>query len=344
MVERFVLSIGTISIDNGSSTVTGDGTTFSLLDQGGAQLWAHPTGLPAIRVGSVADLADPEDLYENFELPLVHPYEGDDLVDVPFELVYGMAQAKGYIQALAYAKFNAWLRQYAGLAFNFADDIDLSLIPNNSIGVDAPARTLKQYRNGEMETIFTVGQAFLPKGLWSAVTSYDTDFVVNFGNFLFVSNQDDNVNHQPQISAGGAPINDAFWTWLPLPTPEAFYAGWNVVFDASGSDISTGVAGDMPVPFDVELLSWTIVADGTGTISIEVWKDILANYPPTVADKISASAPIALTGQNRNSDAALIGWTTNWARDDVLRFNITASSGITRVTISFTVQRVWPVT
>src|SRR5262245_39267019 len=98
MVERFVESSGTISIGTGDFTVVGEGTTFSGRDREGAKVIAFPAMGAPIYVGTVAAV-DPRGVYENLELPLLHPYNGDPLSDVTYELVDGPAIANGATQA-----------------------------------------------------------------------------------------------------------------------------------------------------------------------------------------------------------------------------------------------------
>ena len=77
--------------------------------------------------------------------------------------------------------------------------------------------------------------------------------------------------------------------------------------------ISSGLKGFIFVPIACTITKASIAETSdtpiTGTIAIDIWADVDANYPPTAADKISASAPVGLTAQNHNSDAVLSGWT-----------------------------------
>ena len=43
--------------------------------------------------------------------------------------------------------------------------------------------------------------------------------------------------------------------------------------------LSTGVAGDIEVPFACTLNQVTLLADTTGSIVVDIWKDTYANYP-----------------------------------------------------------------
>jgi len=109
------------------------------------------------------------------------------------------------------------------------------------------------------------------------------------------------------------------------------------VIDGFGSVISTGVKGDIVFPFAGTITSWTLLADQSGSIVVNLWKDTYANYPPTVADKITASAPPTLSSAAKNTNSTLTGWTKTFAVGDVLRVNVDSAATITRVTLSLAV-------
>jgi hypothetical protein len=221
MTERFVLNGGTISIENGSSTVTGIGTLFGGADRAGAQLWHVPDDGPPVRIGSVAEIAPPNrGIYDNLSLPLVSPWNGADLDGVAYELIDSVAIARGASQVAIYARFVAFLEQNAGLTFNTADAIDYALVPNNSLFVDAVTRTVYQWRNGVLVAVEVVGGNFNPRGAYAGGTTYAKNDLVTHGGYVYVSNAAGNVGNTPNT----APASSSFWTYLPLPGPSDGYA------------------------------------------------------------------------------------------------------------------------
>ena len=62
----------------------------------------------------------------------------------------------------------------------------------------------------------------------------------------------------------------------------------------------------------------------SGSIVIDVWKDTYANFPPTVADTITASAKPTLSSATKSDDTTLTGWTTAVTAGDVFGFRWTA--------------------
>lgn len=152
MAERFAYTAGTISITNGSSTVTGTDTSWGGHDWAGSQIWAVLASGAAVRVGTVAEV-DPRGEYEALELPLVSPYNGTTLSDEDYELVDGAAIASGATQAAIFARYAAFIEGSAGLVFNIGDIADYALVPNNSFVVDVDNDTIYQWRDGVLEPL-----------------------------------------------------------------------------------------------------------------------------------------------------------------------------------------------
>jgi len=116
-------------------------------------------------------------------------------------------------------------------------------------------------------------------------------------------------------------------------------AALTFVIDGGGAAISAGIKGDLEIPFDCAIEAVTLLADQVGSIVIDVWKDAYANYPPTDADSITASAPPTISAATKSSDATLTGWTISISAGDILRFNVDSATGVQRVTISLTVRK-----
>jgi hypothetical protein len=111
------------------------------------------------------------------------------------------------------------------------------------------------------------------------------------------------------------------------------------VIDGGGEAITTGIKGDIEVSTACTITQVTLMADQTGSIVIDIWKDTYANYPPTVADTITASAKPTLASAAKSQDSTLTGWTVAVAAGSILRINVDSASTITRVTISLKVVR-----
>jgi hypothetical protein len=112
-----------------------------------------------------------------------------------------------------------------------------------------------------------------------------------------------------------------------------------ITIDGAGSAITTGVKGYLEIPFDYTITQATLTADQSGSIVVDVWKDTYANYPPTDADSITASAPPTITTALKSQDSTLTGWTLTGSKGDVLGFNVDSATTITRATLTLQVTK-----
>lgn len=111
------------------------------------------------------------------------------------------------------------------------------------------------------------------------------------------------------------------------------------IIDGGGSAITTGIKGDLSLDFAATINQVTLLADQSGSIVIDIWKDTYANYPPTVADTITASAKPTITTATKSKDSTLTGWTTSVASGDTLRFNVDSITTCTRVVVVLKMTR-----
>lgn len=111
------------------------------------------------------------------------------------------------------------------------------------------------------------------------------------------------------------------------------------IIDGGGVAITTGEKGHLEIPFGCTINQVTMMADQSGSIVVDIWKDTYANFPPADGDSITASAPPTLSTAQKNQDTTLTGWTTAIAAGDILAFNVDSCTTITRVTISLKVTK-----
>ncbi len=112
------------------------------------------------------------------------------------------------------------------------------------------------------------------------------------------------------------------------PTDRVF----RFVFDGGGVALTTGAKlVYMTVPLSCNIISWRILANPSGSIVFDIWKDTFANFPPTVADTITASAKPTLSAATSAESSTLTGWTTSLATGDILEVNIDSVSTVTKV-------------
>ena len=117
-------------------------------------------------------------------------------------------------------------------------------------------------------------------------------------------------------------------------------AGISVTIDGGGLAVTTGIKPfAVRMPYDGTINSYTALSDQSGSIVVDVWKDSYANYPPTDADSITASAPITISTATKATDSTLTGWTTTFSEGDILYFNVDSCTDIEWVTINFDITR-----
>lgn len=115
---------------------------------------------------------------------------------------------------------------------------------------------------------------------------------------------------------------------------------FSIAIDGGGQVIETGIRSRVYIPISLEIEEVTIGADQMGSIVIDAWMDTYANFPPTDADSITASAPVTLSTAIKNQDSTLTGWTTTipsggrW-----LFFNVDSVSTLTYVSLTFKVRK-----
>jgi hypothetical protein len=125
---------------------------------------------------------------------------------------------------------------------------------------------------------------------------------------------------------------------LPLANIATRTTTLGITIDGGGATITTGIKGDLHIPVACTITLSTLLADQAGAIVIDIWKDTYANFPPTDADSITASAPPTITASGvKAQDATLTGWTVSLAAGDVLRFNVDSCTAIQRVQLQLTV-------
>ncbi len=108
-------------------------------------------------------------------------------------------------------------------------------------------------------------------------------------------------------------------------------------FDGTGQAITTNIFLNVEVPFAGTITRWTLVSDQSTTSTVDVYKSNAAL--PTVANKITSSAPPSISAATYASSTTLTGWTTSVAARDVIQFIVTANNNAQRLTISLTITK-----
>lgn len=108
---------------------------------------------------------------------------------------------------------------------------------------------------------------------------------------------------------------------------------FGVTIDGGGAAITTGVKGYVTIPWNMTLTGWDILADQSGSIVVDVWKDTYANYPPTVADTIAGTEKPTISAATKGQDTNLTSFSTSITAGDIIGFNVDSAATVTRVTL-----------
>jgi len=111
------------------------------------------------------------------------------------------------------------------------------------------------------------------------------------------------------------------------------------MIDGGGSAIVTGIAGYVEIPFACTITQVSLLADQTGSIKVDIWKDSYANYAPTDADTITGGNEPEISSGVKDQDGTLTSWTTSISAGDILIFNVDSIATIEKCLVSLKVER-----
>ena len=106
----------------------------------------------------------------------------------------------------------------------------------------------------------------------------------------------------------------------------------NFIIDGGGSVITTGSKGYVVLDGDYTVTGWTILADQSGSIVVDVNRATYTNFPTFT--NIDGTEPPTLSSAQKNEDLTLSSWTTTLSARDVLEFNVASATTVTRVTVA----------
>lgn len=126
---------------------------------------------------------------------------------------------------------------------------------------------------------------------------------------------------------------------LVISGSNPIYGAMSIQIDGGGSVLTTGVKGDIRMPFNMDIERASLLADVSGSCVIDIWGDTYANYPPTVADTITAAAKPTLSTAIKSEDTTLTGWSKSRLEGSTLRINVDSATTLTRVELSLKYKR-----
>lgn len=106
----------------------------------------------------------------------------------------------------------------------------------------------------------------------------------------------------------------------------------NFIIDGGGSAITTGIKGHVVVDADYTITGWTVIADQSGSIVVDVNKGTYSQFPTTAS--IAGTELPTLSSAQKAEDLTLTTWTTSLSARDVLEFEVDSATTVTRVTVA----------
>lgn len=152
-----------------------------------------------------------------------------------------------------------------------------------------------------------------------------------------VSSAVTSVNTQTGAVVLDADDIDDTATTKKFVTPSMLTSSLNFLIDGGGSVIVAGIKGDMVIDFNCTIQGVTTLADQSGSIVVDIWKDTYANFPPVDADSITAAAPVTIATATKSQDTTLTGWSVAITAGQTLRFNVDSCATIQRATVALKV-------
>jgi len=128
------------------------------------------------------------------------------------------------------------------------------------------------------------------------------------------------------------------WDTAFLYSQRTEYAGINLSLSDTTA-LETGVVASVVIPYDCVIQEIILLGDTTGSVSIDIWKDTYANYPPTIDDTILPETHPAISEDIKYKDNTLEGWNTTISAGDILTFYIESVADITKLTIYLKLEK-----
>jgi hypothetical protein len=197
------------------------------------------------------------------------------------------------------------------------------------------------YTAGDGLTLVTTTFSNSDKGSTTTGTT-STSFQVDSGNsgariknnsgVLEIKNAADNAYAKVVADAVGDGTNDTKVTNL-LKSVVAF------MIDGGGEAIETGIAGWVRVPFDCTITSVEMVVDQTGSIKVDIWKQVYGSLPATNTETITGANEPEIAAGIKDQDTTLTDWTTSISAGDYLYFNVDSAATVEKCLVTLQVRK-----
>jgi len=151
--------------------------------------------------------------------------------------------------------------------------------------------------------------------------------------------------HIPLIKAGTPQIASPWWDYWKAIDQFLKTLGIGaeaticLEFHGGGFVLSPGQQVWIRVPFDCEILSWTATCQPSGSVVVDIWRNVYGSFPPVNADSITASAPVTVSSAVKATNDTLTGWSKEITAFDYLKANIDSVTSVQDLLIELQVKK-----
>ena len=111
------------------------------------------------------------------------------------------------------------------------------------------------------------------------------------------------------------------------------YKNVSLTIQNDGDEITSGVKGIINIPFNGQIIGWSILTNSVGDIVMDVYKDSFDNfvYPGSQINSITNGNKPTISGQIKKKSLDVSGWDTTLNKYDVLTINVDSTNGLSYV-------------
>lgn len=107
----------------------------------------------------------------------------------------------------------------------------------------------------------------------------------------------------------------------------------NFIFDGGGNAIQESSKGYVQIPYNIKIVSWTLLANAASTSVVQVLTSNYSSHPTYNVISSSTNKP-ELVNASRASSSTMTGWTTAIPADSYLQFIVTSNDVASNLTVS----------
>lgn len=222
---------------------------------------------------------------------------------------------------------------------------DLPVATTGALGVVKPDGTSITISSGVISSVAVGGVTSVAMTVPSRQTV--TGSPITSSGTLAISDNTQNANlvfAGPSSGSAAAPTFRSLAT-ADLPADNTIRP-LGLTVDGGGTPPTTGIKGYLTIPFSCTITGWTVIADQSGSASFDVWYIGGSGAPPTApnvptsTNKISASAPIAISSAQSaaGGSSAISTWSPSLSQWGTLAFNLSSVTTCTRISVQLQVQ------